>query len=55
MKASSERFNDGLERAALHLQRKADKMREANGVTSRAMAQIFETEAAEILEQRLKD
>jgi hypothetical protein len=47
--------NDGLERAALHLQRKADKMRaQPNGSdpTADMMARIFEGEAAEMLALR---
>ena len=41
--------NDGLERAAVHLQRKADKMRNGANATADFMARIYEAEAAEIL------
>ena len=46
-------FDDGIERAALHLQRKADQMRKDNpGPTADMMARIFEAEAEEILALR---
>lgn len=51
-------YDDGLERASLHLQRKADKIRAGvtdggwGKPTADMMARIFETEAEEILAQR---
>lgn len=47
-------YDDGLERAALNLQRKADKMREGvdPGSESAIMAHIFEVQADEILALR---
>lgn len=45
-------YDDGLERAALMLQRKADKMRASANTTADTMARIYEEEAKEILAAR---
>lgn len=45
----NEAFNDGLGRAAMHLQQKANKMRQAGNVTADMMARVYEAEAAEIM------
>lgn len=45
-------YDDGLERAAMMLMRKADKMRASGNTTGDTMARIFEAEADEILARR---